>query len=463
MQVVLSPKKYIQTKARSLPIYKCIINKGWKVSKLANINILRRHVNGKVTAGVYLIDLLCLGIKDTFYFFNVHESEVLERYGNFMHDFEEIDYNLAHNIIYAGHDFAQEFNIEPHPDFEISKFILEEDNDAIPLIDITVGDQDGNPHLFVENANQYRDALVKLEKYAGEGNYAYTVLNESNSIDEDEYEDENEDEDEDENDNFISDYAIGEIDHKIARGIRFKHLPVDGQFENRTYIEQCYIMLELQLRLLRLIKPDYAALAEEFGELNYDLIDNAIDKPQTVNDEAYFVFEKKWSEAQVYFSTDVNFSDEADEAKVDPYFNKLLAKYSDNVQIVSGIFENINATEKPKLYTEVKTLLQQQSDKHPLALLSIVAHELFENEEDVAKYKYVYEAESITHLFPQTVAFTLVELNYFFLIKLQHHLNNKEMKQVVYYYELLCDIGIESIILIDAVPTINRELKALDI
>src|SRR5688500_818301 len=126
----LSPKKYIETKARSLPLYKCLVNKDWEESKMADVIVMRRHNNGHITAGIYLVDLLCLGIKDTFYFFNEPEQELEDRYGqNFYEVFVEIDYSLAHNIIYAGHDFAMEYDIPPHREFAITKFILEDDTD----------------------------------------------------------------------------------------------------------------------------------------------------------------------------------------------------------------------------------------------------------------------------------------------------------------------------------------------
>ncbi len=452
----LSPKKYIQTKARSLPIYKCLINKDWEESQIASINVLRKHVNGRVTAGMFLIDLLCLGVKDTFYFFNVDEAEVLERYEGFMHEFTEIDYNLAHNIVYAGHDFAREFNIEPHPEFEISKYILEEDNDEIPLIDIAVGDEDGDPNLLVDNANQFRDALAKLKKYAGEGNYTYTVINE-NGID-----DINENDLLNEFENgAISDYALGDITHETVRDISFQNLLLKEEVEKRTFLEQNYIMLELQLRILRITQPDYVTLEDEFDDINYDLIDNAIDKPQSVNDEAYSLFEEKWHEIQAFVAKQGDVFDAAVAEKLDAYFNALLAEHSDNVQIVNNVLENINATEKPELYREVIGLLQQQSDKHPLALLAIIARKLFENEADVVTYKYVYEAKNITDLFPKTIAFTLSELNLLFLIKLLYHLRKKETNYVIYYYELLSEIGIESIILTNTLPTIINELKAV--
>src|SRR6187549_826965 len=105
----LSPKKYIETKARTLPIYKCLVNKDWKVGKIADVVVMRKHVNGNITAGIYLVDLLCLGVKDTFFIFNESEDSINERLESPCNVFVPIDYNTAHNIVYAGHDFAMDY------------------------------------------------------------------------------------------------------------------------------------------------------------------------------------------------------------------------------------------------------------------------------------------------------------------------------------------------------------------
>jgi hypothetical protein len=170
----LSPEKYITTRARTLPIHKCLVNEGWETSKMAQVIVMRRHVTGNVTIGMYLVDLLCLGIKDTHYYFNILPSEFEERIEDGP-EFMEISYDLAHNIVYAGHDFAMEFEIKPCAEFTVTQYILEEDNNNIPLIDISTGDEEGMPHLMAEPGGNYHDALAKLRQHAGEGNYHYTI------------------------------------------------------------------------------------------------------------------------------------------------------------------------------------------------------------------------------------------------------------------------------------------------
>ena len=50
----LSPRKFVQTKARTLPLSKCMVNKDWEESQIANVSVMRKHANGNVTIGLYL-------------------------------------------------------------------------------------------------------------------------------------------------------------------------------------------------------------------------------------------------------------------------------------------------------------------------------------------------------------------------------------------------------------------------
>src|SRR5450759_1511709 len=68
---MLSPGNYIRKKARMLPSYECLVNSNWEKSKMAHVVVARRHTNGNITACFYLVDLMLLGVKETFYMFNV--------------------------------------------------------------------------------------------------------------------------------------------------------------------------------------------------------------------------------------------------------------------------------------------------------------------------------------------------------------------------------------------------------
>jgi hypothetical protein len=142
----LSPENYIRTKARTLPVYKCYANDEWKESGMANIIIVRRHTTGNVTFGVYLVDLFALGTKDTFWNFN-QPSAVLSNFSD-RANFIEIDYNLAHNIIYGANEYAVENGFKIHKDFtSLTQYILEPDDEKIPSIDVEFG-KNGKPLII---------------------------------------------------------------------------------------------------------------------------------------------------------------------------------------------------------------------------------------------------------------------------------------------------------------------------
>lgn len=141
----LSPKKYIQRKARTLKLGKCYVNSNWKETGMANVVVTRRHTDGHYTYGVFLVDTWVMGTKDCFC--NIHHSkynfqDFLEKMrGGSDEDVEteEISYVLAHNIIYGANAFAEDFGFSPHPDFEYSQYILHEDTEDIPLVELEFG------------------------------------------------------------------------------------------------------------------------------------------------------------------------------------------------------------------------------------------------------------------------------------------------------------------------------------
>lgn len=220
IQTHLSPEKYIKTKARTLPIHECWINKDWEDSGLASIFISRRQPSGNLTVGIYLVDLKCLGVKDTVYFFNQspHEyAELLENQKSSLPS-EECDYTLAHNVIFAALEFADEYNVSPEKGFAITKYILEDDeDDSIPILDIPTG-EDGMPHLILmeDQVQKYTKVLAQLRSYPGEGNFLYTIKTEHGDYDGNADEDDEDDEWDDEPlpDDFFERVGKGEASVK---------------------------------------------------------------------------------------------------------------------------------------------------------------------------------------------------------------------------------------------------------
>lgn len=175
---MLTPENYIRQKARTLPLYECLLNTEWEENGLANIIVARKHTTGNITAGMYLVDIHCLGVKDASYWFNITEfqyREILSHAKGTM-ELEKVSYELVHNIVFAALEFAGDYGFKPHKDFtSVAQYILEEDTDDIELIEIECG-MDGKP-AFVsgpfDDAAKVAKIVAQLEKTAGPGNYIF--------------------------------------------------------------------------------------------------------------------------------------------------------------------------------------------------------------------------------------------------------------------------------------------------
>ena len=159
-QQFLSPEQYLKQKARSLEIGKCYISDNFKECGEGAIFVTRLHKGGKISMAFYLVDIYCLGVKDSLYRLRMEEEEVQE-YLTHYKKMNEISYEEAHNWIYGAIAFAEEGGIEPDKSFQLTKYMLEEDTDDIPLIEYEFG-KDGEHFLVchsVQEANRYLPTL----------------------------------------------------------------------------------------------------------------------------------------------------------------------------------------------------------------------------------------------------------------------------------------------------------------
>ncbi len=175
-QVFLSPESYIKNKSRDLEIEECIVNEDWYEGGLAQVIVARKHKNGNITMGLFLVDTFCLGVKNSLYRFNI-SPYIYEEFKEEIFDGEgiKIDYILAHNIIYGAVEYAEDYGFFPDKIFQnITKYILEDDED-VEIIDLEFG-KEGKPLLVVINKNEpYHGYISTLDKTAGPGNYSFML------------------------------------------------------------------------------------------------------------------------------------------------------------------------------------------------------------------------------------------------------------------------------------------------
>lgn len=160
-QQSLSPAKFLKERARLVPIYKCYIGNDLENGTEGTVLVIRKHTGDKYTLGMYLVDKLCLGVKDASYYLRMEWSE----FRDFMEKFEErfspreCSYEEAHNWVWGAIGFAEDAGIAPCKEFANAQYILAEDNDDIELIEYEFGDKDGKHCLL---ANERLEASMYL-------------------------------------------------------------------------------------------------------------------------------------------------------------------------------------------------------------------------------------------------------------------------------------------------------------
>ena len=282
----LSPENYIRQRSRNLTILECWVSSNWKKENLAHIIIVRQHASGNITLCAYLVDLACLGIKNTLYRYNLSQEDYdyyLKQVEANGITFEKISYDMAHNIIYAGLEYAEGMGFKPHRDFEnITEYFLEEDNDDIPLIEIECGGMNGKP-LYVntglESPAREKQILDQLKKSVGEGNYNF-LLTVNHPGDDDYYNDVDDNDDNDFEDNDDDDFEEenDEYDEKLDEAMRDE---LDASIE---YIKNLDTN-ELKRRYIKLLDPTTDKRADEilFQHLFLPTASNFLSKEYTVD------------------------------------------------------------------------------------------------------------------------------------------------------------------------------------
>ena len=174
-QQFLSPEKFMQTRARTLQIGKC-----YRDSHLFDIGegyvvVSRSHTGGKISFACYLVDTYCIGVKDSMYTLRTEKEEfdyILESLSK-TNELEECSYEEAHNIVYGAVDFAEEIDIVPDDSFKLTKYMLEEDTEDVPLIEYEFG-KDGKHFLVATDQYNASKYLSKLKQAYG-NDFKYIV------------------------------------------------------------------------------------------------------------------------------------------------------------------------------------------------------------------------------------------------------------------------------------------------
>ncbi len=170
----------ILRQARSFPVYECLISASWQKDEpgLVEIVLARQQPDGDICFGVYLVDKLCLGLKNTFARANYSPGRYHDEVNNGIFremKSQECTIELAHQMIYQSIDYAAQFGFEPQRDFALSQFMLQPRGELEEPYHLTFG-KDGKP-LYISGPHDNPQRIIRqLEKTAGPGNYDYIAL-----------------------------------------------------------------------------------------------------------------------------------------------------------------------------------------------------------------------------------------------------------------------------------------------
>ena len=128
--------------------------------------------------GVYLIDIYCLGLKNTFYNPDVSYPEFRDLIFNKPDEKHiGIDIDEAHSIIYGGIEYAENLGFKPHSDFKVTKFILKH-REEIEFDDTIEFGKDGKPFYFAgpyDSKEKINKIYLQLQKSVGENNFDFVI------------------------------------------------------------------------------------------------------------------------------------------------------------------------------------------------------------------------------------------------------------------------------------------------
>jgi len=160
--------------AKIYPLHECLIDKEWQDRGLAQIFLSRRQPNNKLTLGVYLVDIYCLGLKNTF----CHANFSLEEYQRLkLATLKETvlvpcSPGKACKIIFGAIEYAKRIGFKPQKDFDLSQYVLEElqNNDC----DLTLEFGKGGKPLYIAGPDDDVKAIIEtLRRNVGEDNFHF--------------------------------------------------------------------------------------------------------------------------------------------------------------------------------------------------------------------------------------------------------------------------------------------------
>lgn len=156
------------------PIERCLMAGGLldEDKRFGTMFISRKMPDGKLAVGCFLIDGMCLGVKDCYplFCFPSQLSDIVERDPESLH---AVAPEMAKKFILGAIEFAKKFDFDPSPSFAKMEVIFNGIDESLCVTDFAFG-RDGQP-VFIsgpyDSPQRVGEIMEQLNATAGEGNY----------------------------------------------------------------------------------------------------------------------------------------------------------------------------------------------------------------------------------------------------------------------------------------------------
>ncbi len=166
--------------AANWPVYEVLLSRGWdQQAALITILVARRSPSsGKLAAGLFLVDLACLGVKSAqvVLFKDVAEYNAgLRAHALRIQPMAPADLNLAAKIVFTGLEYAASLGLTPDPVFAQAQILFSDADPAACPTPVPTGGLEGKPFFANGPYDDVDRIIAQLRRTVGDGNFHYLI------------------------------------------------------------------------------------------------------------------------------------------------------------------------------------------------------------------------------------------------------------------------------------------------
>jgi len=166
--------------AAKWPVHDVLLSQGWeKEAALITILVARRSpMTNKVAAGLFLVDLACLGVKSAQVRLFAGPAEYnagLRAHALRLQPMAPADFNLVAKIIATGLEYAANLGFKPDPVFSQAQHLLAGADPAACATPVPTGGPEGKPFFVAGPHDDARRIVDHLVRKVGAGNFHYLI------------------------------------------------------------------------------------------------------------------------------------------------------------------------------------------------------------------------------------------------------------------------------------------------